>query len=114
MQDNSVLHAPPGIPVDIRARRSTVAHGCVVHGANVGARTDDRQPRPVLDGVVIGARCLIAAHSLVTGGAKIPDDVLVMGVARQIPRPGGRHRRENMGEDQCGDLPDLAQRTGPD
>lgn len=36
VQDGSVLHAPPGIPVDI-GPRATIAHMCTIHGVHVGA-----------------------------------------------------------------------------
>ena len=36
IQDGSVLHAPPGIPVDI-GPGATVAHMCLIHGVHVGA-----------------------------------------------------------------------------
>ena len=39
------------------------------------------------DGAVIGARSLIAAHSLVVGGTKIPDEVLVTGSPAKVRGP---------------------------
>ena len=64
VQDGSVLHAPPGVPVDI-GPGATVAHMCLIHGAHVGAEA------------------LIANHAtvlaVVIGGTKIPDEVLVVG-----------------------------------
>lgn len=41
----------------------------------------------MLDGAVIGKRSLIAAHSLVIGGTKIPDEVLVTGVPAKVRSP---------------------------
>ncbi|WP_144206109.1 gamma carbonic anhydrase family protein [Mycobacterium tilburgii] len=86
VQDGSVLHAPPGIPVDI-GPGATVAHLCVVHGAHVGAEALIANHATVLDGAVIGARSLIAAHSLVTAGTQIPSGVLVVGAPAQIKGP---------------------------
>src|ERR1700743_3446103 len=63
VQDGSVLHAPPGIPVDI-GPGATVAPLCVIHGAHVGSQALIANHATVLDGAVIGARSLIAAHSL--------------------------------------------------
>ena len=65
VQDGSVLHAPPGIPVDV-GPGATVAHGCGIHGVHVGSEAVIANHATVLDGAVIGARSLIAAHSLVT------------------------------------------------
>src|SRR3954447_3394230 len=78
VQDCCVLHAPPGIPVDV-GPGATVAHGCVVHGVHIGAQAVLANHCTVLDGAVVGARSLIGAHSLVVGGTKIPDEVLVTG-----------------------------------
>src|SRR6202047_4674915 len=86
VQDGSVLHAPPGIPVDI-GPGATVAHMCCIHGAHVGAEALIANHATVLDGAVIGARSLVAAHSLVTAGTQIPAGVLAVGVPAQIKGP---------------------------
>ncbi len=86
VQDGSVLHAPPGVPVDI-GPEATVAHLCCIHGAHVGPGALIANHATVLDGVVIGARSLIAAHSLVVAGTQIPAGVLVMGAPAQIRGP---------------------------
>ena len=86
VQDGSVLHAPPGIPVDI-GPGATVAHMCVIHGAHVGAEALIANHATVLDGAVIGSRSLIAAGALVIGGTKIPDEVLVVGAPATIKGP---------------------------
>ncbi|BBX34216.1 hypothetical protein MMAG44476_13256 [Mycolicibacterium mageritense DSM 44476 = CIP 104973] len=86
VQDGSVLHAPPGIPVDI-GPGATVAHMCVIHGAHVGAEALIANHATVLDGAVIGRRSLIAANSLVVGGTKIPDEVLVVGSPAKVRGP---------------------------
>src|ERR1700760_3347432 len=78
VQDGSVLHAPPGIPVDI-GPGATVAHMCLIHGAHVGAEALIANHATVLDGAVIGSRSLIAAGAVVTGGPKISGAVLVVG-----------------------------------
>ena len=41
----------------------------------------------MLDGAVIGARALVAAHSLVVGGQRIPDEVLAMGAPAKVKGP---------------------------
>lgn len=60
VQDGAVLHAPPGIPVDI-GPGATVAHLCVIHGVHVGSEALIANHATVLDGAVIGARCMFAA-----------------------------------------------------
>jgi carbonic anhydrase/acetyltransferase-like protein (isoleucine patch superfamily) len=86
VQDGSVLHGPPGVPVDI-GPGATVAHMCVVHGAHVGAEALIGNHATVLDGAVIGARSLIAAGALVVGGTEIPDAVLVTGAPSTVKGP---------------------------
>jgi carbonic anhydrase/acetyltransferase-like protein (isoleucine patch superfamily) len=86
VQDGSVLHAPPGVPVDI-GPGATVAHMCVIHGAHIGAEALIANHATVLDGAVIGARSLVAAGALVVGGTKIPDEVLVVGSPAVIKGP---------------------------
>jgi carbonic anhydrase/acetyltransferase-like protein (isoleucine patch superfamily) len=86
VQDGSVLHAPPGIPVDI-GPGATVAHMCVIHGVHVGAEALIANHATVLDGVVIGARSMVAAGALVVGGTKIPDEVLVVGSPATVKGP---------------------------
>ena len=41
----------------------------------------------MLDGAVIGRRSLIAAHSLVVSGTKIPDEVVAAGAPAKVKGP---------------------------
>ena len=86
VQDGSVLHAPPGIPVDV-GPNATIAHMCVIHGAHIGAEALIANHCTILDGAVIGARTLVAAHSLVIGGTHIPAEVLVTGAPAKVKGP---------------------------
>jgi len=86
VQDGSVLHSPPGVPVDI-GPGATIAHMCVIHGAHIGAEALIANHATVLDGAVIGARSLVAAGALVVGGTKIPDEVLVVGSPAVVKGP---------------------------
>src|SRR6201996_5676269 len=86
VQDGSVLHSPPGIPVDI-GPGATVAHMCIIHGAHIGAEALIANHATVLDGAVIGSRSLIAAGALGTAGSQIPAGVLVVGAPAQIKGP---------------------------
>src|ERR1700757_5513739 len=86
VQDASVLHAPPGIPVDI-GPGATVAHMCVIHGVHVGAEALIANHATVLDGAVIGSRSMVAAGALVVGGPKFPDGGLVVGAPAMVKGP---------------------------
>ncbi|MBU9763120.1 gamma carbonic anhydrase family protein [Mycobacterium sp. TNTM28] len=109
VQDGSVLHAPPGIPVDI-GPGATVAHMCVVHGAHVGEEALIANHCTVLDGAVIGRRSLIAAHSLVVGGTKIPDEVVVTGAPAKVRGPIAGTAAHMWVQSNPGAYRDLAQR----
>jgi carbonic anhydrase/acetyltransferase-like protein (isoleucine patch superfamily) len=86
VQDGSVLHGPPGIPTEV-GPGATVAHLCLVHGAVIGEAALVANGCTVLDGARIGARTMIAAHSLVAANAEIPDEVLAAGSPAVVKRP---------------------------
>ena len=86
VQDGAVLHVPPGVPVDV-GPGATIAHMCLIHGANIGAEALIGNQATVLDGAVIGARSLVAAGSLVLGGTQIPEGMLVTGSPAKIKGP---------------------------
>lgn len=109
VQDGSVLHAPPGIPVDV-GPNATIAHNCTVHGAHIGAEALVANNCTVLDGAVIGSRSLIAAHSLITGGTHIPSEVLVTGAPGKVKGPIAGTGAENWVNANPKAYQDLAQR----
>ena len=86
VQDGSVLHGPPAMPCEV-GPGATVAHLCVVHGAVLGEEALVANGCTVLDGARIGARSMIAAHSLVAANAEIPDEVLAAGSPAVVKRP---------------------------
>jgi len=109
VQDNSVLHAPPGIPVDI-GPGATIGHSCVIHGVHVGAEALIANHATVLDGAVIGARSLVAAHALVIGGTKIPEEVLVVGAPAEVHGPIAGTSAQAWVDSNPGTYRDLAKR----
>lgn len=86
VQDGSVLHGPPGVPVDV-GPGATIAHMCLIHGAHIGAEALIGNHATVLDGAVIGSRTLVAAGAMVLAGTKIPDGVLVTGAPAVVKGP---------------------------
>ena len=86
VQDNSVLHAQPGLPVEI-GPGATVAHNCTIHSAVLEERALVGNGSVVLDGAVIGAGSLVAAGSVVSANARIPPGVLAAGAPAQVKRP---------------------------
>lgn len=85
VQDGAVIHGPPNMPTEIGAG-ATVAHLCVVHGSTLGEECLIANGTTILDGARIGARSLVAAHSLVASNAEIPEGVLAAGVPAEVKR----------------------------
>ena len=86
VQENAVIHGPPGLTTDI-GPGATVAHNCVVHGALLEEECLVANGSVVLDGATIGARTLIAAGSVVAAGATIPAGMLAAGSPAVVKRP---------------------------
>lgn len=86
VQDGSIIHGPPGLPVDI-GPGATVAHLCVVHGATIKEEALVGNGAVVLDGAVIGRRAMIAAGAVVTPNTEIPDEVLAVGTPAKVKGP---------------------------
>lgn len=86
VQDGAVLHCPPDVTTEI-GPGATVAHQCVVHGAVLEEECLVGNGATVLDGARIGARSMVAAHSLVTPGTQIPSGVLAVGSPARVKGP---------------------------
>ena len=83
VQDGSVLHTDPGVPLLI-GRNVTVGHQVMLHGCTIGDGSLIGINSVVLNGAKIGKGCLIGANSLVTEGKVIPDGSLVMGSPAKV------------------------------
>jgi len=87
VQDCCVLHAPPGHSGRTSDRAPPSHPARRTRGAHRWAQAVLANHCTVLDGAVIGSRSLIAAHSLVVGGTKIPDEVVVTGAPAKVRGP---------------------------
>ncbi len=85
VQDGSVLHADPGLPLRL-GRGVTIGHQAMVHGCSVGDYSLIGIQAVVLNGAVIGRHCLIAAGALVPEGMTVPDGSVVMGMPGRVRR----------------------------
>ena len=85
IQDGSVLHTDPGMPLNI-GRGVTVGHKVMLHGCFVGDNSLIGINAVVLNGAKIGKNCLIGANALISEGKEIPDGSLVMGSPGKIVR----------------------------
>ena len=78
IQDNSVLHADPGMPLVIGDNVS-VGHQVMLHGCTVGDGSLIGIGAVVLNGARIGKNCLVGACALVTEGKEFPDGTMILG-----------------------------------
>lgn len=85
VQDGSIIHTDPGLPVTIGAN-VTVGHQVMLHGCTVGDDSLIGNGAIVLDGAVIGAGSLIAAGTLVPPRAQIAAGSVVMGSPGKVVR----------------------------
>ena len=85
VQDLSVLHTDPGIPLTI-GRNVTIGHKVMLHGCTIGDNSLIGINSVVLNGATVGSNCLVGANSLVTEGKQIPDGSLVLGSPARVVR----------------------------
>ena len=78
IQDGSVLHADPGMPLVI-GEGVTVGHQVMLHGCTIGDNTLIGIQAVVLNGAKIGKNSLVGAGSLVTEGKEFPDGSMIFG-----------------------------------
>jgi carbonic anhydrase/acetyltransferase-like protein (isoleucine patch superfamily) len=85
IQDGSVLHTDPGIPLTI-GKNVTVGHLVMLHGCSVGDNTLIGIKAVVLNGAKIGRNCVIGANTLIPERKEIPDGSLVVGSPGRVIR----------------------------
>jgi carbonic anhydrase/acetyltransferase-like protein (isoleucine patch superfamily) len=78
IQDGSVLHADPGVPLVI-GDNVTVGHQVMLHGCTIGDGTLVGIQAVVLNNAKIGRNCIVGAGSVVTEGKEFPDNTLIFG-----------------------------------
>lgn len=95
VQECSVLHTDPGIPLTI-GRGVTVGHQAMLHGCTIGDGSLIGIQAVILNNAVIGRNCLIGAGALITEGKQIPDGSLVIGSPAKVVRQLGPADFERM------------------
>jgi carbonic anhydrase/acetyltransferase-like protein (isoleucine patch superfamily) len=93
VQDGSVVHCDPGMPVLV-GQGVTIGHCVLLHGCAVGDGSLVGNGALVLDGARIGAQCLVGAGSLVTPGKQFPDRSVIMGSPARVVREVGAKELE--------------------
>ena len=85
VQDSSVLHTDPGIPLAV-GNGVTVGHKVMLHGCVVGDNSLIGIGSTLLNGSSVGSNCVVGAHSLLTEGKEFPDGVLILGAPAKVVR----------------------------
>ena len=85
VQENCVLHADEGLPLQI-GEGVTVGHQVMLHGCTVGDNSLIGIQSILLNGARIGKNSLVGAGSLVTEGKSFPDGVLIVGRPARVVR----------------------------
>lgn len=85
VQDNAVIHVATGHGTTI-GKRVTVGHSAIVHACTIGDESLIGMGAIILDGAVIGERCLIGAHTTVLMNTVIPPGSMVVGSPGRVLR----------------------------
>lgn len=93
VQDHVVLHTAEEHPTII-GKDCTIGHGAVVNGAVVGDRCIIGMNSSILDGAVVGDDCIIGANAVITATMIVPSRSVVVGVPGRIIRSDDRNNRE--------------------
>jgi carbonic anhydrase/acetyltransferase-like protein (isoleucine patch superfamily) len=78
VQDHSIIHADPGLPVTI-GRGVTIGHRVIVHSASIGENCLIGMGAILLNGARVGNNCLVGAGALLTEGKAYEDGRLILG-----------------------------------
>jgi carbonic anhydrase/acetyltransferase-like protein (isoleucine patch superfamily) len=95
VQDGSVLHTDPGLPLTL-GERVTVGHQVMLHGCSIGDGTLVGIQAVVLNGAKIGRDCIVGAGAVVTEGKEFPDGSLIVGAPARLVRPLSDEQRQRV------------------
>lgn len=85
VQDSCTVHVFPGQDT-ILEEGSHIGHGAILHGCHLEQQAFVGMNSVVMDGVRIGARSLVAAHSFVRAGQDFPVESLIAGSPARFVR----------------------------
>lgn len=85
VQDGAVIHVADAYATRI-GEYVTIGHNAIVHACTVDNEVLVGMGAIVMDGAEIGARSILGAGALVTGGKKIPPGSLVLGSPATVVR----------------------------
>jgi carbonic anhydrase/acetyltransferase-like protein (isoleucine patch superfamily) len=85
VQDASVLHADPNVPLTLGAD-VCIGHKVMLHGCTVGDGSLIGMNAVLLNRSVIGRHSIVGAHTLIPEGKTFPDGVLILGSPGKVVR----------------------------
>ena len=85
VQDLSMLHADPGVPLTL-GENVTIGHQVMLHGCTIGDGSLIGIQAVILNHAKIGKNCLVGAGSVVTEGKEFPDNALIIGSPAKVVR----------------------------
>ena len=86
IQDNSVVHTDPGLPVTV-GTNVTVGHNVILHSATVGDNSLIGMGSTLLNRARVGSNCIVGANALIAEGKEFPDGSLIIGAPARVARP---------------------------
>lgn len=86
LQDGTIAHATSGVSVTTLGEECTVGHRVTLHGCTVGNRCLVGMGSTLMDNVVLGDECFVAAGTLIPPGKTFPARSFILGM------PGKRVR----------------------
>ena len=90
VQDGSVLHSDPGLPLTI-GDDVTIGHMAMLHSCEVGDNSLIGIGAVVLGRSRVGRNCIVGARSLIPEGKEYPDGVLILGSPAKVVRELAPH-----------------------
>lgn len=88
VQDNSICHTDPGLPVTI-GTNVTVGHNVILHSTTVGDNSLVGMGSVLLNRSKIGSHCLIGANTLIAEGKEFADGSMILGSPGRVLRSLG-------------------------
>lgn len=85
VQDNTILHTDPGIPLNI-GDNVTVGHSVMLHGCRIGQNSLIGIGSIIMNNAVIGESCLVGANTLITEGKVFADRSMIVGSPGRVVR----------------------------
>jgi len=85
IQDLSVCHTDPGLPLTI-GKKVTIGHRCIIHGCTIENNCLIGMGAIIMNGAKIGHGSIIAAGSVVLENSDIPPFSMVAGIPGRIKK----------------------------